>query len=438
MVDFAPVWLGQMVSVLATAMSQFALTIWVYERTGSATALGLMQVFFTTPSLLLSPIAGALVDRYNRKAMMMVSDLCAGLATTFILVMQVSGTLEMWHLYIVAVVAGMGNAFQWPAYSAAISTMVAKEQYGRANGMLSLVEVGPGILAPLLAGALLPLVTLTGILSFDVVTFLLAIGILLKVRIPQPPRSGEGQKAKGGGLLQEAMFGFRYIFTRPSLLGLQMVPLFGNLFWGIAFALLAPMVLARTGNSETALGLTQSAGAIGAVAGGVIMSVWGGFKRRVHGILLGWIWSGLIGTVLLGLGQDVTIWVPVMFVGSLPFAIMTGSSQAIYQAKVPPDVQGRVFAARRMIAFLTNPLSPVIAGVLADRVLAPVMRAGSTFANTWAWLVGQGPGAGMALLMMICGMLTAMVGIAGYLVPVVRRVEDILPDHAGFPPSTNP
>ncbi|MCL5999026.1 MAG: hypothetical protein M1546_23645 [Chloroflexi bacterium] len=137
------------------------------------------------------------------------------------------------------------------------------------------------------------------------------------------------------------------------------------------------MVLARTGSSETALGLTQSAGAIGAVAGGVIMSVWGGFKRRVHGILLGWIWSGLIGTALLGLGQDVTVWVPVIFMGSLPFAIMTGSSQAIYQAKVPPDVQGRVFAARRMIAFLTNPLSPLIAGVLADRVLEPVMRTGS-------------------------------------------------------------
>ena len=189
MFGFTIVWLGQIVSVLASMMTQFALTIWAFEKTGSATALGLVQVFFVTPFLLISPLAGALVDRKNRKTMMMVSDLGAGLATIGILVLQAFGVLEVWHLYLAAVVNGLGNTFQWPAYSAAISTMLPKEQYGRANGMMSLIEAGPGVIAPLIAGALLPVIGLVGILFIDVATFLLAIGALLVVYIPQPERA---------------------------------------------------------------------------------------------------------------------------------------------------------------------------------------------------------------------------------------------------------
>ncbi|MBN8583146.1 MAG: MFS transporter, partial [Anaerolineae bacterium] len=131
---FTIVWLGQIISVLASSMSQFALTIWMFEQTQSATALGLMQVFFITPFLLISPIAGVMVDRHNRKLMMMVSDLAAGLATVLILIFQWQGILEFWHMYVASVIYGLGMSFQWPAYSAAISPMVPKEQYGRANG----------------------------------------------------------------------------------------------------------------------------------------------------------------------------------------------------------------------------------------------------------------------------------------------------------------
>src|SRR5581483_1838836 len=299
MFGFTVVWLGQIVSVLASSMSQFALTIFVFEKTGSATALGLMQVFFITPFLLISPIAGVMVDRHNRKLMMMVSDLTAGLATLAVLVLQAFGLLHYWHLYIASVVYGLGNAFQWPAYSAAISTMVSKEQYGRANGMMSLIEAGPGVLAPLLAGALLPLIGLTGILFFDVATFLLAIGALLIVHIPQPPRTEEGQQG-AGSIWKEAAYGFKYIFARPSLLGLQLIFFMGNLFSGIAFTLVSPMILSRTANNSSTLGFILSLGAGAGVVGGVIMSAWGGFRKRVHGVLGGWLWSGL-ASILIGL-----------------------------------------------------------------------------------------------------------------------------------------
>ena len=155
MFGFGVVWLGQIISVLASSMTTFGMTLWMYKQTESATAMGMMQVAFITPFLLLSPIAGAMVDRYNRKLMMMLSDLGAVLSTTAILILYSSGSLEFWHLYIAAVINGLGNTFQWPAYSAAISTMIPKEQYGRANGLMSLMEAGPGVLAPMLAGALL-------------------------------------------------------------------------------------------------------------------------------------------------------------------------------------------------------------------------------------------------------------------------------------------
>lgn len=427
MFGFTIVWLGQIVSVLASSMSQFGLTIWMFQQTESATALGLMQVFFITPFLLISPIAGVMVDRHNRKMMMIVSDLMAGIATIVILILQSLGILEFWHLYLTSVIYGLGMAFQWPAYSAAISTMVPKEQYARANGMMSLVEAGPQVVAPLLAGMLLPIIGLTGILLIDVVTFLFAIGALLIVHVPQPPRTQEGAQGQGS-IWKEAAYGFKYIFARPSLLGLQLTFFVGNLFSGIAFTLLAPMILSRTFNDSLMLGSAQSAGAIGMVIGGVVMSAWGGFKRRVNGVLIGWMISG-VGTAIVGLVGGLPIWITGLVITSLIIPLMNGSNQAIWQAKVAPDVQGRVFSARRLIAWFTNPISPIIAGTLADFVVEPQMRTASVLSETFGGLVGTGPGAGMGLIIFFCGAVTIFIGIIGYFIPAIHNAETILPDH---------
>ena len=431
MFGFTLVWLGQIVSVLATNMTVFALTIWVFEETGSATALGLLQVFFITPLLIITPIAGVMVDRHNRKLMMMVSDLTAGLATISILSLHHFGLLEIWHLYAAAVFQGMGNAFQWPAYSATISTMLPKEQYGRANGMMSLIDMGPGVLAPMLAGALLPVFGLTGILSLDVVTFLLAITILLFVHIPQPRRTEAGSQAQGN-ILKEAAFGFRYIFARPSLLGLQLVFFFGNLFSGIAYTVMAPMILLRTGSDSASLGFVLSAGAIGGVVGGVAMSAWGGFKRRVHGVLAGWIVSSFF-FAMIGIGTVLPFWVVAAVLSSLVIPLINGSNQAIWQSKVPPDLQGRVFSARTLIAWMTNPISPVIAGTLADYVFEPGMRASGGLSAVFGWLVPPGPGAGMGLLIFFASLGGILAGLTGYFVSSIRNAEDILPDHDTLP-----
>ncbi len=429
---FIVIWLGQLISVLASSMTGFALSIWMYQQTESATAMGLVQVCFITPFLIMSPFAGVMVDRYNRKLMMMVSDFTAVLATALILILHLSGNLQFWHLYIAAVLNGIGNTFQWPAYSAAVGTMVAKEQLGKVNGMMSLVEAGPGVVAPLLAGMLLPVIGLTGILTIDIFTFFMAIGALLVIFVPQPQRTEEGQKAQGN-MLKEAAFGFRYIFARPSLLGLQMLFFAGNLFSGVAFTVMAPMILARTNQNALMFGTVQTAGAIGAVVGGIAMSAWGGFKRRIHGVLASWIWFGLFSACLVGTGFGLPVWVAGAALGELAIPLMNGSNQVIWQAKVAPDLQGRVFSSRRLIAWFTNPVSPIIGGTMADFVLEPAMRAGGFLPDTFGWLVGTGPGSGMGLLMLICGVLISLVGVAGYFIPVIRKAEDLLPDHEQIP-----
>jgi DHA3 family macrolide efflux protein-like MFS transporter len=428
MMAFTIVWIGQVVSLLGTAMSQFALTLWAYEVTGKATPLALVGFFFVTPMVVLGPFVGVLVDRSNRKLMMMLSDLAAALTTVIILILYATGNLQIWHLYITATISGIFQGFQWPAYSAAIALMLPKEQYARANGMLELAGNASGVFAPLLAGALIGLLGLAGILAIDLVSAAVAIGTLLFVHIPQPSRTEAGREGEGN-FLQEAAYGFRYIFARPSLLGLQTVFLTGNFFSELAFAVFAPMILGRTGNDELIFGSVQSAGAIGGVVGGVAMSAWGGPKRRAHGVLLGWFCLGLLGQTVLGLGQALPIWAAGMFLMAFFSPIINGSNQAIWQAKVAPDVQGRVFTTRRLIAWLVSPISQLLAGPLADRVLEPAMAEGGSLVPVFSWLVGTGTGAGMALQFVFAGLLAALAGLGGYLFPVVRNAEDILPDH---------
>lgn len=424
---FTIVWLGQVVSLLGTGMTQFAISLWAWELTGQATALALVAFFAFAPTILFSPIAGALVDRWDRKLVMMLSDLAAGLSTVALLLLFISGNLQIWHLYIAGAFTGAFQAFQFPAYSAAISTMIPKEQYARADAMLGLAESAAGIFAPIAAAALYTAVGLGGVMLIDVVTFVFAISALLVVYIPKPPVTEAGREG-AGSLWQESLYGFRYIFARPSLLGLQMVFFFGNLLATIAFTLLTPMLLSRTGNDELSVGGIQSAVGIGGVVGGLVLTAWGGPKRKVHGVLLGWAISG-VGIILTGLSQSVPAWIVVGFALAFFTPVINASNQAIWQAKVTPDVQGRVFSVRRLIAQITAPVGMLLAGVLADRVFEPAMRPGGSLAGTFGSLVGVGPGTGMALIFIITGFLTVLVGLGAYNFRAIRDAETILPDH---------
>lgn len=419
---------GQAVSILASTMVEFALSIWVYERTSSATVLGAMTAAFTVPFLVLTPLAGAMVDRYNRKLMMMASDIAAGLGTMAILGLYLTGGLQTWHFYIVNAVIGIGTAFHWPSYSAAITTMVPKEHYGRANGMMSFVETGPGIAAPMLAGILLPVVHLEGILLIDLGALLLALATLGIAQIPQPERTVEGQ-AGSGSLWKEAAFGFRYIYKRPSLVGFVVILFFTNLLCGFCNAVSTPLILARTGNDSLVLGSVRTAGAISFAVGGLVVSIWGGMKRRLNGFLIGWSLFWVFGAVIFSLGRGPAVWIPAILIGGLFAPLGVSSGQALLQVKVAPDIQGRVFAARRLLTWAPDMVTPLIGGAMADYWMEPAMQGGGTLARLFGWLTGTGPGAGMAVQMFVFGILTILTLLLGYVLPQVRNMEKILPDH---------
>jgi hypothetical protein len=273
------------------------------------------------------------------------------------------------------------------------------------------------------------LIGLTGVLIIDLSALVVALATLMIVHIPAPKETAEGIASRGN-LWQESVYGFFYILKRPSLLGLQLVFLFGNFLATISYTLMAPMILSRTQNNALTLGTVSSIAAVGGVLGGVIMSTWGGTRKKVHGVLAGWALGGLFGDVLLGLGRSLPVWAASGLIGNIMHPWINGSNQAIWQAKVAPDVQGKVFSTRRLIAWISMPLANLVAGPLADKVMEPAMRSpDSRLARVFSPLVGIGPGAGMALIIVLCGLGVIVIGLSGYFIPAIRNAEELLPDH---------
>jgi hypothetical protein len=194
------------------------------------------------------------------------------------------------------------------------------------------------------------------------------------------------------------------------------------------------MVLARTGDDVMALGTVQSAAGVGGLVGGLLLSLWGGPKRRIHGVLVGWTLT-MAGLLLLGLADAPVEWAVAGFLTMFFMPIINGSNQAIWQVKVAPDIQGRVFGVRRLIAQVSWPLAALFAGAVADRVFEPAMRSGP-LAERFGSLIGTGPGAGMALMFVLSGLLGLMVGLLAYAVRMIREVENLLPDNQ--PPAAPP
>jgi len=427
MKGFSLIWIGQVFSLLGTSMTTFALTIWAWKLTGQATALALVAFFNFVPFILTTPIAGVIVDRSNRKKVMILADLAAGLPTVCMLLIYAISNLQIWHVYIATAFSGIFQAFHFPAYSAAVTMMLPKKQYGRASGMLAAAEFSSGIFAPVVTAVMLDIVDLTGIMIIDILTFSFATIMLLLVHIPQPSVSESTNKSVGS-IWKETRFGFRYISRRPSLLGLQLVLFSSNLLSSFGITLMSPMILSRTGNDTLLLGSVMSNGGIGGLAGSIVLSIWGGPKRKIHGVLLGNIFMNLFGWFLIGLGQNWYIWALASFLGLFFLPILNGSNQAIWQSKVSPEVQGRVFAARLFIAQMGMPLGMLIAGPLADRIFEPSMMPQGSLAPIFSGLVGTGPGSGMSLMLVFAGFIGTIAGLGAYCFRALRNAEDVLPD----------
>ncbi len=424
MAAFLTVWAGQVVSALGTGLTGFALGVWVYERTGSATRFALITLMTTLPGILLSPIAGALVDRWDRRRAMILSDMGAGCATLVLALLFWHDRLELWHIYLLLTLSSAFGSLQWPAFSAATTLLVPREHLGRAAGLAQMGQAVSGLLAPVLAGALVVSIGLKGVLLIDFATFLVSVATLLSVHVPRAEVTAEGLAARGS-LLSEAASGWPFIRQRPGLLSLLILLAATNLSMGMMQVLVTPMVLSFT--SAAVLGRVLSVAGSGMLVGSLLMSVWGGPARRVSGILGFLLLQGAI-LVVGGLWPSAILIAAAGFVFMFTMPVLLGCSQALWQSKVEPDLQGRVFAVRRMVAWSTLPLSYLMAGPLADRVFEPLLAPNGPLAGSVGRLIGVGKGRGIALLLILLGLLVMATVAAFSRYPRLLRLESELPD----------
>jgi MFS family permease len=423
---FFTIWTGQLVSLIGSQLTGFAMGVWVYEQTRSVLLLALVQVAQQAPYVLLSPIAGVFADRWNRRTAMIVSDFGAGLAVLAAGGLYLTHHLQIWMVIPINLWMASFNTLMWPSLTAAVTLLVPKQQYGRANGFVQLGEALPQIAGPALAGALYVAIHLGNMALIDFTTY--AFSVLLMfffVRIPSPMRSVQGQEAKGT-IWKEMRFGWDYITKRKGLLALLLFFLTTNFLSGVINPLIVPLILDNWDAST--LGYLSTLLGVGMMAGTLVMSAWGGGKRKIFTLLGA---AALSGLFLSGAGLRTSIpliaacGVAMMFCG--PFT--NACSQAIWQAKVAPDVQGRVFAIRRTIAWSSGILAPLLAAPLADYIFKPSMAVGGALAPILGPVFGFGASRGIGVLISLVGLLMAGVSIIAMLTPLVRRVELDLPDH---------
>ncbi len=425
---FLTIWLGQIVSTIGSYMTVFALTIWVWQVTGSATALTLVSFFVQLPRLLITPFSGIIVDRFNRKKLMLLGDIVAFLCTFTIGLLHFTDRLEVWHLYCVVAIYGGFGQIQTLAYSASIALIVPKEQYTRAGSMSSAVNYASAIISPALAGGLYPIIGLGGIIAVDIATFFAGLITLLISHIPQPVTGeSESENPDKENIWQKLTFGFRYIFTRPPLLAMVIAFTIFALPNDIGKVLYNPLILSRTNGDSQILGSVTTAAGLGGVVGALLLGAWGGFKRKINGMLLGFVGAGFFRAVV-GFTQIPWLWMSSMFLSTMHTPLFYSSSNAIWYAKVPSSLHGRVLAADQSIGIVISLSAPLIAGPLADKVFEPAMQPGGALVPIFGSIFGTGSGAGITVIYVIASIWMLLVGIGGYFFPTLRNVEKLLPD----------
>jgi MFS family permease len=420
--DFHLVWLGQVISLLGTELTNFGLGVWVYQRTGSVTDLTLIFVCASVPGLLLAPFAGVYIDRWERRKVLALTDIGAALGTVSLLALLLADRLELWCIYLIVSFSAAFLSFQIPAFAATVTLMVPKGGLGKANGLLQLGGSAAQIAGPLLAGGLVPVIGLPGLIACDLATFLVAMGTLFLVRIPNPERS---ETAPAGGLLEEAAFSFRYLRRRPGLLGLLAFFALLNLLLAMSQVLATPLVLAR--GTATQLGMVLAIGGVGVLFGALVMSVWGGPARRMSGVL-GFSPVLGLGCLVMGAAGSIPVVAGGIFLLGFAVPIINGCDQALWQTKVEPELQGRVFGTRQLLEQFTAPLSYLAAGPLADRVFEPLLAPGGRLAGSVGRVLGVGPGRGIGLQFVTMGLLLIAATLCSLFSSRLRSVEEEIPD----------
>ncbi len=404
--SFFVLWGGQAISLLGSQLVQFALIWHLTKQTNSGTVLATASLVGLLPQVILGPFVGVLVDRWNRRVTMFVADSIVALATLALMGLFWSGSVELWHIFLVLFIRALAGGFHWPAMQSSTSLMVAGEQLTRVQGLNQMLQGGLGVASAPLGALLLSIMPIHGVLLIDVLSALFAVVPLLFIAVPQPANAAgavSGSPAPRPTFWADFRSGFRYLMNWPGLMMVAAMAVFINFLFTPAFTLLPLLVTGHFGGEAIQLGVMESAAGLGIIGGGLLLGTWGGFKRRIMTTIFGLVGMG-IATLLLGLTPASLFWLAV--VGMLLFGAMqsmtNGPILAIMQSVVAPEMQGRVFTLISSLAGAMSPLGLLIAGPVSDLL-------------------------GVRFWFVMGGVITPTIAVALLFIPVIMNLEDSVP-----------
>ncbi len=426
MKSFLTIWTGNLVSLFGSGMVRFAITIWLWQQTGKATSLAIVGLCYLLSYLLAAPLAGCVADRVNRKAMMIAAYVLGAFATLGGYLLVASASLTVSLLYAWICIGAVLDSFYNLAYLPATTLIVPKASYVKASGLQSFERSMTEALAPLSAGVLLPMIGFKGILVIDLLTFIVAIVAHAIIAVPATLHR---EYASAGARKNPLVEGVRYFWQRKGLLGVLLVGGGFSLIMGFVSSIFPAMILAKTSGSNMALATVQAAPGIGGIVGGILVGLWGGPKPRILSFLGGGALYFILNIGLTAIGHTSAVWVIAGFAGGVLYPVVMSSSLAIWQSKIESHFQGRIFALRSIVYVAPLLVGYFCSGFLADQVFEPAMANSALLSGAFGWIVGTGPGAGMALIFLLATVLGTAMHLAAWLIPAIRYVETDLPDH---------
>ena len=398
--NFAAIWLGQQVSILGSTVAGFALVWWLTQRTGSATVLATASLVAILPEILLGPIAGAYVDRWNRRLVMIVADGAIALVSLWLAFLFWSGRMQVWHVYVIMVARSLGGCFHWPASMASTRLLVPEEHLARIQGLNQTVQGALKVAGPPMGALLLAWLPLHGIMFIDVGTAALAIMLLLGTHIPQPSRADWAPGVARPSIWADIREGLRYVIGWPGLLTVLLMGTLLN-FTGVPMWVLLPLFVTKHfGGGALQLGWMESAWGVGLLVGGLALSAWGGFRRKALTAMLGIVLQG-ISSLIVGFSPPTAFWLAAGAWGLGAFfnVFVNGPLMALFQSVIKPEMQGRLFTVTMSLSGLAMPLGLVLAGPAADH-----------------W--------GVTPLYIFGGATAVLCGAAGLMIPAIMHLED--------------
>ena len=418
--SFLLLWGSQTVSQLGTAMTDYAVIIWVYSQRGTASSVTLLTICTFLPTIFFRFLAGSIVDRWSKKKIMLIADLAAACGSMLVLVLHSGELLQIWHLYVINFLLSLMNAFQEPASFVAVSMLVPKEHYTRAGGLQSFGGAAVSILAPALGALLLAAGGLDLVLIIDLATFAAAfLTLLFLIRIPEP----EQREFKDEPFSKTCLAGIRFLKEHTAILRITLFLAVVNFLAKLGNdGMLSPFILGRTGNNQPVLGVVESFTALGILAGSLAATLMKPAKKRIPLIF---ITTALIfsGNIFQSLTSQPWLWCAAAFGSYMTAAVMNINLDAIIREKVPTEMQGRVFSAKSTLQNFTIPIALLLGGLLADNVFEPFMLADSPVQQVLSGFFGTGKGSGIGLMFFIVGIAGILISLTRLRKPVYRELD---------------